>query len=117
MFDSSDADTPLTVTLGKGQILIGMDAAIRGMCSGEKSTIFIQSKWAYDRYPNKPFPQGTTMRYQIEVVSVKKAGTNLMGMYLIIAIVAAAALLLYTVQRMTSARGRKDAEKREKKEG
>jgi len=41
VFDSSEGRDPLSFTLGSGQIIPGLDAAIDGMATGEQKTVTI----------------------------------------------------------------------------
>ncbi len=46
-FDSSEGRDPLRFTLGSGQIIAGLDAAIAGMSQGEKKSVTIAAAEAY----------------------------------------------------------------------
>jgi peptidylprolyl isomerase len=46
-FDSSEGRDPLRFTLGSGQIIAGLDAAITGMSQGEKKSVTIVAAEAY----------------------------------------------------------------------
>ncbi|MBF9020275.1 peptidylprolyl isomerase [Rhodobacterales bacterium HKCCA1058] len=46
-FDSSEGRDPLRFTLGSGQIIVGLDAAITGMSQGEKKSVTIAAAEAY----------------------------------------------------------------------
>lgn len=46
-FDSSEGRDPLRFTLGSGQIIAGLDAAITGMSQGEKKSVTIATADAY----------------------------------------------------------------------
>lgn len=46
-FDSSEGRDPLRFTLGSGQIIAGLDAAITGMSQGEKKSVTIAADEAY----------------------------------------------------------------------
>ena len=46
-FDSSEGRDPLRFTLGSGQIIAGLDAAITGMSQGEKKSVTIAAAKAY----------------------------------------------------------------------
>jgi peptidylprolyl isomerase len=78
VFDSSEGRDPLSFTLGSGQIIPGLDAAIDGMSVGEQKTVTIPSEQAYgahnpqnvqqipraqipDHIPTEP---GTTLQMQ-----------------------------------------------------
>ncbi len=50
VFDSSEGREPLSFTLGAGQIIRGLDAAIEGMEVGEQKTVTIPSDEAYGPY-------------------------------------------------------------------
>ncbi|KPQ07145.1 MAG: peptidylprolyl isomerase [Rhodobacteraceae bacterium HLUCCA12] len=50
VFDSSEGREPLSFTLGSGQIIPGLDAAIDGMSVGEAKTVTIPSDQAYGEY-------------------------------------------------------------------
>ena len=47
VFDSSEGREPLSFTLGSGQIIPGLDAAISGMAQGEQKTVTIPAADAY----------------------------------------------------------------------
>ena len=47
VFDSSEGREPLSFTLGSGQIIPGLDAAIDGMAVGEEKTVTVAAKDAY----------------------------------------------------------------------
>ena len=46
-FDSSEGREPLSFTLGSGQIIAGLDAAITGMDEGAEATVTIPADEAY----------------------------------------------------------------------
>lgn len=46
-FDSSEGRDPLRFTLGSGQIIAGLEAAITGMSQGEKKSVTIAAAEAY----------------------------------------------------------------------
>ncbi|WP_209424469.1 peptidylprolyl isomerase [Pararhodobacter sp. SW119] len=50
VFDSSDGRDPLSFTVGAGQIIPGLDAAVEGMAVGEQKTVTIPSEDAYGDY-------------------------------------------------------------------
>ncbi len=47
MFDTSRGSTPLSFTVGAGQMISGFDAAVRGMALGETKTVRLEPKDAY----------------------------------------------------------------------
>ncbi len=50
IFDSSEGQAPLDVTLGSGMVIPGFDAALTGMEVGDKKTVEIQMDQAYGRH-------------------------------------------------------------------
>jgi FKBP-type peptidyl-prolyl cis-trans isomerase 2 len=50
VFDSSEGRDPLSFTLGSGQIIPGLDAAIDGMAVGDKKTVTIPANQAYGEH-------------------------------------------------------------------
>jgi len=46
-FDSSEGREPLEFTVGSGQIIPGLDAAVPGMAVGEKKTVAVPADAAY----------------------------------------------------------------------
>lgn len=52
-FDSSEGRDPLEFTVGSGQIIPGLDAALPGMAIGEKKTVAVVADEAYGQHdPN-----------------------------------------------------------------
>jgi len=52
-FDSSEGRDPLEFTVGSGQIIPGLDAALPGMAVGEKKTVAVVADEAYGQHdPN-----------------------------------------------------------------
>lgn len=78
VFDSSEGREPLAFTLGSGQIIPGLDAAIEGMAVGEGKTVTIGADDAYGPYdpqarqaiprdqipPHIPLDPGTMLQMQ-----------------------------------------------------
>lgn len=78
VFDSSEGREPLSFTLGSGQIIPGLDAAIDGMTVGEAKTVTIPADQAYGPYdqqarqaiprdqipPHIPVEPGTMLQMQ-----------------------------------------------------
>lgn len=53
VFDSSEGRDPLSFTMGQGQIIPGLEAAVEGMSAGEEKTVTVASDQAYgERDPN-----------------------------------------------------------------
>lgn len=78
VFDSSEGCDPLSFTLGSGQVIAGLDAALGGMAVGEAKTVTIPSDAAYGAYdpqarqpiareqipPHIPVEPGTMLQMQ-----------------------------------------------------
>jgi peptidylprolyl isomerase len=52
VFDSSSGRDPLQVTIGSGQVIRGVDDALRGMAPGEEKTVTVGADEAYG--PRRP---------------------------------------------------------------
>ncbi len=53
VFDSSDGREPLSFTMGEGQIIPGLEAAVEGLKAGDEKTVTVPAAQAYgDRDPN-----------------------------------------------------------------
>ncbi|XP_019632329.1 PREDICTED: peptidyl-prolyl cis-trans isomerase FKBP9-like [Branchiostoma belcheri] len=72
-FDSShDRGNTFDFTLGKGEVIKGMDQALRGMCAGEKRKITIPPHLAYgDAGVEGVIPSGATLVFEVEMVEVR----------------------------------------------
>ncbi|XP_078575771.1 peptidyl-prolyl cis-trans isomerase FKBP9-like [Branchiostoma floridae x Branchiostoma japonicum] len=72
-FDSShDRGNTFDFTLGKGEVIKGMDQALRGMCAGEKRKITIPPHLAYgDSGVDGVIPSGATLVFDVEMVEVR----------------------------------------------
>ena len=78
VFDSSEGREPLSFTLGSGQIIPGLDAALAGMAVGEAKTVTIPADQAYGAHnpanvqsiprdqipPHIPTEPGTALQMQ-----------------------------------------------------
>lgn len=47
IFDASPEDSPLTFIVGRGEVIVGFDAAVLGMAQGETKTVVIEPNQAY----------------------------------------------------------------------
>ncbi|WP_071672524.1 FKBP-type peptidyl-prolyl cis-trans isomerase [Nioella nitratireducens] len=53
VFDSSEGRDPLSFTMGQGQIIPGLEAAVEGMSEGDEKTVTVAAEQAYgERDPN-----------------------------------------------------------------
>ena len=75
VFDSSEGRDPLSFTLGSGQIIPGLDAAIDGMATGEQKTVTIPADQAYGAH--NPDAVQAIPRDQIPPEIPVTAGTQL----------------------------------------
>ena len=75
VFDSSEGRDPLGFTLGSGQIIPGLDAAIDGMAVGEQKTVTIPADQAYGAH--NPDAVQAIPRDQIPPEIPVEAGTQL----------------------------------------
>lgn len=75
VFDSSEGREPLSFTLGSGQIIPGLDAAIGGMTVGEAKTVTIAADQAYG--PHDPHARQSVPRDQIPPHIPLEPGTML----------------------------------------
>mmetsp|Transcript_117070 Transcript_117070/g.331327 ORF Transcript_117070/g.331327 Transcript_117070/m.331327 type:complete len:246 (-) Transcript_117070:138-875(-) len=69
--DKDGTTKPLETMLGKGRIIVGMEAVLRTMCEGETVRATIPGPLAFDTRAGF-LPYGTSVMYEMEVVSVKK---------------------------------------------
>ncbi|MBE0454524.1 FKBP-type peptidyl-prolyl cis-trans isomerase [Roseovarius autotrophicus] len=74
-FDSSEGRDPLEFTVGSGQIIPGLDAAIPGMSVGEKKTVAVVADDAYGQ-PD-PAARQTVPRVDIPAEIPLDLGTQL----------------------------------------
>lgn len=75
VFDSSEGREPLAFTLGSGQIIPGLDAALDGMTVGEAKTVTIPADQAYG--PRDPQARQAVPRDQIPADIPLEPGTML----------------------------------------
>lgn len=75
VFDSSEGREPLAFTLGSGQIIPGLDAALDGMTVGEAKTVTIPPDQAYG--PRDPQARQAVPRDQIPADIPLEPGTML----------------------------------------
>jgi len=73
VFDSSVArGTPITFTLGVGQVIKGWDEGVRGMREGGKRSLVISPNYAYGDQARGPIPANSTLNFQVELIKVEK---------------------------------------------
>ena len=85
-FDSSVGKTPLTFTIGAGQMIAGFDNAVRGMKVGETKTVTLTPEEAYGQHRSDlvavlsrdQFPEGMTLTIGQRVPMQDSAGQQFM---------------------------------------
>jgi len=79
-FDSSlKRDQPFEVTLGAGQVIKGWEEGLIGMKPGERRQLVIPPDLAYGQRQVGNIPPGSTLIFNIEVVSVEPGSSNPKG--------------------------------------
>lgn len=61
---------PLTLQLGAGGVIPGMEAGLKGMQVGEKRTLIIPPEQAYGQREVGPIPAGSTLEFDVELVGL-----------------------------------------------
>ncbi|PJJ47769.1 FKBP-type peptidyl-prolyl cis-trans isomerase [Hymenobacter chitinivorans] len=73
VFDASSkhGGTPISFTLGAGQVIKGWDEGISLMTKGSKAMLLIPSQLAYGSRGAGTIPPNTVLRFDVELVDVK----------------------------------------------
>jgi len=75
VFDSSiDRNTPITFTLGSGQVIRGWDEGLLGMRVGGKRVITIAPDYGYGNRAVGAIPANSVLIFEVELLGVEKAG-------------------------------------------
>jgi FKBP-type peptidyl-prolyl cis-trans isomerase FkpA len=69
-FDTSVGTTPLTFTIGSGQVIEGFDRGVTGMKVGGARRVVIPSSMAYGPSRNNSIPPYATLVFEVELVEV-----------------------------------------------
>ncbi|MCJ1419659.1 Peptidyl-prolyl cis-trans isomerase fpr2 [Xylographa parallela] len=70
-FDSSyDRDSPLTFTVGQGQVIKGWDEGLLDMCIGDKRKLTIPPEHGYGQRAMGPIPAGSTLVFETELIGI-----------------------------------------------
>lgn len=72
-----DSRRPLEFTLGQGQIVEGLERAVRRLAVGAKAEVIIPALFAYGDNGRLPeIPPRATLRYEVELLEVRPAGRH-----------------------------------------
>ncbi|MCB8980345.1 MAG: FKBP-type peptidyl-prolyl cis-trans isomerase [Ardenticatenaceae bacterium] len=74
-FDSSAGGDPIQFVLGQGSVIQGWDEGIALMREGGKAELIIPPALAYGDQDYGPIPGGSTLHFDVELVSVEPAPT------------------------------------------
>jgi len=70
-FDSSyDRNSPLTFTVGQGQVIKGWDEGLLNMCIGDKRKLTIPPEFGYGQRAMGPIPAGSTLVFETELMGI-----------------------------------------------
>jgi FKBP-type peptidyl-prolyl cis-trans isomerase FkpA len=70
-FETSVGSTPLTFTLGAGQVIQGLEQGMTGMKVGGARRVIIPSSLAYGGVRNGPIPPFATIIFDVELLDVQ----------------------------------------------
>jgi FKBP-type peptidyl-prolyl cis-trans isomerase FkpA len=70
-FETSLGGTPLTFTLGGGQVIAGIEQGVNGMKVGGIRQMVIPSSLAYGAVRNGPIPPFSTIVFEVQLLDVQ----------------------------------------------
>ena len=78
-FDSSyKRGTPLTFSLGAGQVIAGWDQGLLGICENEKRKLVIPPDLAYGAAGSPPtIPPNSTLVFEVECIKIESRKVEL----------------------------------------
>ena len=71
VFDSSEGKPPLTVRVGRGQVISGWDAALPHIAVGETVELIIPPALAYGSKAKPGIPPNSTLFFEIELLAIE----------------------------------------------
>lgn len=71
VFDSNTKGSPLTFTLGRGQVISGWDKGIVGMQVGGERKLRIPAAMAYGKKGTQGIPPNSVLIFEVKLVSIK----------------------------------------------
>lgn len=71
-YDSRRKYEPLEFTIGKRQMIVGFEEAVKMMSEGEKGVVVIPSKLAYGARQRGEIPAFSTLIFELELVEIEK---------------------------------------------
>ncbi|GAA5935066.1 uncharacterized protein JCM15063_003141 [Sporobolomyces koalae] len=71
VFDSNTKGSPLTFTLGRGQVITGWDKGIVGMQVGGERKLRIPAAMAYGKKGTQGIPPNSVLLFDVKLVSIK----------------------------------------------
>mmetsp|Transcript_31538 Transcript_31538/g.67723 ORF Transcript_31538/g.67723 Transcript_31538/m.67723 type:complete len:220 (+) Transcript_31538:70-729(+) len=124
--DQSPQNEPLKVKVGQRNLIRGMDLSLEGLCVGQKISVIIPPQLAFDdpemkfdwNKKERPCPQGSSVRYDIKVLTIHSQGgasfdkTTLFAVVVIIAIFATIGVVLMKQSVKAGAKPAKEKKKR-----
>jgi FKBP-type peptidyl-prolyl cis-trans isomerase len=77
-FDASyDRGTPFEFDFGAGRVIRGWDQGLIDMCPGDKRVLTIPPHLGYgDRGAGGVIPGGATLKFEVELLAIKKGGQS-----------------------------------------
>lgn len=70
VFDTSIGKTPITFTLGAGDVIQGWEQGLQGMKVGGKRLLIIPAALGYGAQSNGPIPPNSPLIFEVELVGV-----------------------------------------------
>ncbi|KAI5481266.1 hypothetical protein MNV49_004888 [Pseudohyphozyma bogoriensis] len=74
IFDSNTKGSPLTFTLGRGEVIKGWDQGIVGMAVGGERKLTIPAALAYGKKGTQGIPGNSTLHFDVKLIAIKDLG-------------------------------------------